>query len=162
MASWNDIIVIHYAHQNKQALIVWTHSVQKMSTHSFEIMMKCCRKSTQKSNRGRKAMQSTILTSPKNISALKSQRRKNDDQKTTMAPTVKKKAARPKPSSSSSEKDDFCIICMKTMPRKLSCSNSIECNKCKRAVQLKCSNMQTGFFTCINCDSDLDASDDEL
>lgn len=77
---------------------------------------------------------------------------------------TKKKWCKKKKSSSSSpseedndneEEDvDFCIICMKNMPRKLTRYNSIKCNMCKRAVHLKCANMRTSFFTCKNCESD--------
>ncbi|XP_018360611.1 PREDICTED: uncharacterized protein LOC108759603 [Trachymyrmex cornetzi] len=79
---------------------------------------------------------------------------------------AKKREKKKSTSSSSSEDDDddhdddddedvdFCIICMKNMPRKPTRYNSVECNTCKRAVHLKCANMRTSFFTCANCDSD--------
>lgn len=130
-----------------------------------------------KSNRGRKSMKSCILTSPENISELKEKQIKriaakekasaNKEKKKLKReePTRKqpaRKRAKKKLSSSSPSDDDtdddedahFCIICIKTMPRKLSRYNSIECNTCKRAVHLKCANMQNSFFTCKNCESD--------
>lgn len=133
-----------------------------------------------KSNRGRKSMKSTVLTSPENVVKAKDKAKKkllakekattNKEKKLLKRKQPTQKESRPKKpagkrckkKSSSSEEDDdneeedvdFCIICMKNIPRKLTRYNSIKCNMCKRAVHLKCANMRTSFFTCKNCESD--------
>lgn len=132
--------------------------------------------------RGRKPMQSAILTSPDNMAVLKEKKKAADAKKAAAEAkkaTPKKKAiasppakrakktkqqkspAKDKSSSSSSEDDDFCIICIKKMPKKLTAANSIKCNVCRRAVHLKCANMSGSYFTCKHCDSDWDEEDDE-
>lgn len=56
--------------------------------------------------------------------------------------------------SSSSEDEDFCVLCFKTMPRKLTKSNSVACISCGREVHLACANMTRSYFNCPNCESD--------
>lgn len=123
-----------------------------------------------KSNRGRKSMGSTILTSEVNVANL---RRKSDEkkakdsqnkenQKNKAAKALPSKRGRPRKSSvvmtiqnmSDSEDEDFCIICKGVMPKKLNRNNSIHCNTCDRPVHLKCANLTAGYYTCIHCESD--------
>lgn len=77
-----------------------------------------------------------------------------------------KRTKQTKKSPSSDEDADFCIICLKILPRVLTAANSIQCNECERPVHLKCANMQASYFTCKHCSSDLDeeeeAGDDEM
>lgn len=77
-------------------------------------------------------------------------------QKLAKKPPAKRQASArvPTPGSSSSEDEDFCIICMKTMPRKLTRENSVACIECKREVHLACANMGRSYFICQNCYSD--------
>lgn len=74
---------------------------------------------------------------------------KESTKKTTTAQKSKKYI-----SSSSPSEADFCIICMKELPPKLTKNNSIECNECHRPVHLACANIQNSYFTCIHCDSE--------
>lgn len=46
---------------------------------------------------------------------------------------------------------DFCIICLKDMPSKLTKFNSIACDKCGREVHLKCAKMTGSWYTCPRC-----------
>ncbi|XP_053951237.1 uncharacterized protein LOC128858766 [Anastrepha ludens] len=131
------------------------------------------------SNRGRKPMQSAELTSPENQAVLKekaaAKAAKGAKKPTPQKPTPKKAttkratpdntkratpsraAKRVKPTSPpSDEETDFCIICLKLLPLKLTAANSINCNVCKRPVHLKCANMQASYFTCKHCESDVD------
>lgn len=105
------------------------------------------------SNRGPKPMQSSVLTSPENISTAKT--RQLSAKKSTPA---KKQKANPAKKTrrldSSSSEEDFCIICLETMPKRLTKSNSIKCNECGREVHLKCANITTSYFTCVNCESE--------
>lgn len=133
-----------------------------------------------KSNRGRKPLKSTVLTSPEHRKLLrdKSDKRNTPEShikpkenaakrqrqnKPKVTPPAKRgrkpKATSPSASrshhaSSSDEDVDFCIICLNSMPSKLNKNNSIACNTCKRAVHLKCADMTASFFTCKNCQSD--------
>lgn len=66
----------------------------------------------------------------------------------------KKKTQKNKNESSDDEDVDFCIICMKSMPKKLTPKNSIACDQCGREVHLRCAHIISGYFTCSNCDSD--------
>ncbi|EDW77184.1 uncharacterized protein Dwil_GK22069 [Drosophila willistoni] len=76
--------------------------------------------------------------------------------------TPSRAAKRFKPTSPpSDEETDFCIICLKLLPQKLTAANSINCNVCKRPVHFKCSNMQASYFTCKSCESDVDDDDGE-
>ncbi|XP_053949365.1 histone H1.4-like [Anastrepha ludens] len=123
------------------------------------------------SSRGRKPMQSAELASPENRAVLKEKAaakgaKKPTPQKpkpkkaTTKRATPSRAAKRVKPTSPpSDEETDFCIICPKLLPQKLTAANSINCNVCKRPVHLKCANMQANYFTCKYCESDVD--DDE-
>lgn len=139
----------------------------------------------QKSKRGRKAIKSSVLTSPENIAVLKKKaaEKKEKEQKkaapkkvipknaTPKKATPKKKsqkkvtppAKRPKAktSPSSDEDEDFCIICLTLMPNILTASNSIKCNTCQRPVHLKCANMSESYFTCKHCDTDYDEEYDD-
>lgn len=75
---------------------------------------------------------------------------------------AKPRKKKPSPSSQSSAKDvDFCIICLKTMPRNVTITNSIRCNTCNRAVHLKCADMHASYFTCKDCDSDYEEKSEE-
>jgi len=58
--------------------------------------------------------------------------------------------------SSSDESDADCMICSKTMSKKLNRNNSIKCHTCKAVVHAKCVNMRFSVYTCPNCDSDDD------
>lgn len=130
---------------------------------------------TKKSNRGRKPMQSCILTSPENIAALKDKKRKREEHdpklpvrkamkkaaensKQPLPPEPTRKSLRksklPAKQESSEEDVDFCIICLKNMPSTLTKFNSIACNECKREVHLKCVKMRGSWYTCPQCNSD--------
>lgn len=61
-----------------------------------------------------------------------------------------------KSSEEEDEDEDFCIICMKMLPKKLTASNSVHCNECDRPVHLKCADMRASYFTCANCASDVE------
>lgn len=72
---------------------------------------------------------------------------------------MKAKRRKTKKTSSSEEDIDFCLKCLRLLPKKLTSANSIPSNTCKRVYHLKCANMRASFFTCRLCDSD---SGDEL
>lgn len=63
--------------------------------------------------------------------------------------------------SSSSEEDEFCLVCTQYFREPLTLYNSIECNTCKRVFHLACVHLTGAYFTCKNCDSDLDVSEEE-
>jgi len=120
-----------------------------------------------KSKRGRKSMETTILTSPENVASLhkkaedkqRKQARKDEKQKKQTTPPKKRsRRALSMPakamSSSSDEEEDFCIICKGAMPKKLNRNNAIHCNVCDRAVHLKCACITTGYYTYVHCKSD--------
>lgn len=115
-------------------------------------------------------MGSSILTSPDVRDKLKEKQEKREEAKRKKeerqrakkegtekrklreepSPPMKKRARsknnkRSMFSSSDSEDTDFCIICLKLMPTKLTKRNSIECNTCKRPVHLKCAKMTGGI-----------------
>lgn len=113
-----------------------------------------------KSNRGRKPMKTSILTSAESIADLKLRKENRSKRGSTTKPPPKqaKRAKKQQTSSSSDEESendaDFCIICLKKLPTRLSRQNSIPCNECKRPVHLKYANMKNSFFTCRHCESD--------
>lgn len=123
-----------------------------------------------KSNRGRRAMKSAILTSSDNRQQLREKQAKRDASKTpkkgSVSNTTKSnpktpakrgrppKKARKQLSSDENDDEDFCIICLETMPRVLNRNNSIACSECKREVHLKCANLTKSYFICQNCESD--------
>lgn len=81
----------------------------------------------------------------------------------TAKPPAKRGKKKASPSSQSSSDDaEFCIICLKTMPRNVTSNNTIRCNTCNRAVHLKCADMQASYFTCKHCDSDYEEETEEL
>lgn len=129
------------------------------------------------SNRGRKPMQTTVLTSPDSVVVLRDKAKKSADRaakrasespkkkrgrppKRQTTPAVKTKRVKTKSSSSSSSEDDadfaICLLCKNNLPKKLTAANSIECNHCGRPVHLKCAGMTTSYFTCKNYISDSD------
>lgn len=116
-----------------------------------------------KSKRGRKPIQSAIITSPDNRKVAEeaaAKRSKSNTPPPKKGPT--KKVKRSEPSSSSKEDRDFCLISTKLMPHKMTKNNSIECHTCERPFHLKCIDMgNRSYFTCQNCDSDLDLTDME-
>lgn len=138
------------------------------------------------SNRGRKPMQSSVLTSPEVLTALKektaqremkevaksakpSQPPKQGTKRARGAPVNQlpaKPAAKcsklaltktftqktkPKEAEALDEDMDFCIICLKLLPRKLTIKNSIKCIGCDRPVHLKCANHHASFWQCQHC-----------
>lgn len=124
-------------------------------------------------------MKSTELTSPENLAMLKEKRaaklkrtppKKATKQKsaTATAPPAKrakktkanKTPAVEKSPSSASEDDDFCIICIKKMPRKLTPANSIACTLCKREVHLKCATITDSCYVCKHCDSEYEEEEE--
>jgi len=125
-----------------------------------------------KSNRGRRAMKSTILTSPESRDTLREKQEKRDAsnnlQKRPVSNTRKSShktpAKRGRPPNkvqnqlssddSESEDEDFCIICFDKMPRILSRNNSVACIECKREVHLKCAKLTKSYFICQNCESE--------
>lgn len=73
------------------------------------------------------------------------------------SPEKNRKTPQKEPSpSSASGNHDFCIICLKKMPRKPTSANSIKCNTCKRRVHLKWTDTRASFFTCKHCEFDID------
>lgn len=120
-----------------------------------------------KSNRGRKPMKTTILTSPENVAIIKDKaemKRAKDSKKEqkkmdkTLKPLTAKRSRRTLlpalESGSDSEEEEFCIICKGPMPKKLTKNNSIHCNGCDRAVHLKCAKVSAGGYTCVHCESE--------
>ncbi|KYM95850.1 hypothetical protein ALC62_13501 [Cyphomyrmex costatus] len=121
------------------------------------------------SNRGRKPMQSAIITSPECIASFNEKATKTAAKQLTKQAakrgrkaTKRTKATPSKPSakrikakeSSPSDDDmDFCIICLDLLPRNLTAENSIKCNECS-PVHLKCAEMRASYFTCKHCASD--------
>lgn len=136
-----------------------------------------------KSNRGRKSMKSTVLTSPESIAALKEARARRDASKAAKEANAKKKQAKtsskitakkknttakeqqtPKPakrsrkrstssSSTTSDNRNFCMMCGKDLPIKLTCKNSIKCFICKKPAHLKCVSYRNRDFMCNDCNS---------
>lgn len=103
--------------------------------------------------RGRPPQQSTVLTSSPVREVLRNnQARRTVIKERKVASTHKKPA--PVQESSSSEDDDFCIICLKTMPRHLTRDNSVKCMECARSVHLACAKMTRSYFICHNCQSE--------
>lgn len=116
-----------------------------------------------KSNRGRKPMKSSVLTSPENLAELKEKRAKRDATEQKKLERQANKAAKAKTPAkakppakrskqrtySSSSDEDFCIVCMQTMPKRLTTANSIACTKCDRAVHKKCVNIGLAGFVCV-------------
>lgn len=133
--------------------------------------------------RGRKPMESSVLTSPETLAAMKEKKANATPKKATpgkspakstpaktppkSTPPAKRTKKQKKPSpeekspSSASGDDDFCTICLKKMPKRLTSKNSIKCCVCKREVHLKCAEIKHSCYTCKHCDSDLDVEDDE-
>lgn len=123
---------------------------------------------TKKSNRGRKPMQSTILTSLGNVEnahkkaadkvAKQAKKNSKNMQVGVKSPPAKRRRISIKEnvssSSESEEEEDFCIICGGIMPKKQNKNNTIHCTECDRAVHLKCAPLYGGLYTCIHCDSD--------
>lgn len=113
-----------------------------------------------KSNRGRKPMKSAILTSPDVVTNLREKAELKKDKAAKQGPPPKKRRTsrttnRNPHLSSDEEKDiDFCIICYKDMPAKLSKYNSTKCIECGREVHAKCVKVSSNVFTCKNCESD--------
>lgn len=52
----------------------------------------------------------------------------------------------------SSEDEDFCIVCMQTMPKRLTTANSVACQGCDRQIHRRCAGeyANTGY-TCEQC-----------
>lgn len=71
--------------------------------------------------------------------------------------TLKRKK---KISASSEENIDFCMICGDLLDHPMNKNNTVGCDKCQRPFHLRCITMRS-YFTCKNCDSDLDVSDEE-
>lgn len=121
------------------------------------------------SNRGRKALESCELTSPEKIDDLKQKKAaanskppaKATSRKAQLPPAKRQKTKkRPRPLNPSDEEIDFCIICLRFLPKVLTPKNSIECNTCGRPVHMKCANKRTSsYYTCKHCEYDFD--DDE-
>lgn len=123
-------------------------------------------------------MRTSVLTSPTTVATLKkseqkreeNKRKKDEKAKEKKASTSKKRGAKESLAkkrqdkkapakvqvrhSSSSSNTDFCILCMKDLPKKLNKNNSINCNTCDRPVHLKCANITGSYYTCHNCDTD--------
>lgn len=126
---------------------------------------------TKKSNRGRKPMKTTILTSAENVEIV---RKKADEKRAKQARIDEKKAKKAggppakrsrrlfsvpakfvdQISEEESEEEEFCIICKGSMPKKMNKNNTIHCIHCDRAVHLKCANLHGGLYTCVHCESD--------
>lgn len=123
-----------------------------------------------KSNRGRKPMESTELTSSANITLMKEKQAKKLEKKNKNKPNPTKEnnqspAKRPKKTRETAtartkkadvplpddEDLDFCIICYKNLPLKLTNKNAIMCSSCERPVHRRCVNQNTNVFTCKLC-----------
>ncbi|XP_071581471.1 uncharacterized protein [Temnothorax nylanderi] len=115
-----------------------------------------------KSNRGRKPLKSVVLTSPENLS---DQRDKTEKRRSSLLEKddAKKKKGRgksktpqkkiPPPDETEDEEDiDFCIICMKNMPKNENRRNTAYCVACDRGVHLSCAGADPNTFKCHNCD----------
>lgn len=112
-----------------------------------------------KSNRGRRPMKSTILTSPENVAALKekAQKKRISDEKNKQKAEGQSKRRRrtvTKEIQADDDEEEFCIICKGSMPKKLTKLNCVHCNECDRPVHLKCANVSAGGYTCIHCESE--------
>lgn len=128
-------------------------------------------KPTTKSNRGRKPMTTSILTSPGNVASLrqkadtkrdklKKQQQRKDAKETLPAPQ-KRKARKPSTASKKKQRAEEeeesvnpCIVCNGALPGRLSRNNSIRCNSCSKVAHLKCADMHASYFTCPGCESD--------
>lgn len=120
-----------------------------------------------KSNRGRKPMQSAVLTSPEVVADLrdKAEKKRQRLSKARDVPAAKKQKSRgksktpqkkmPSPTDIDMENDiDFCIICKKNMPKKENHQNTAHCTVCDRGVHLKCAGPNPNTYTCVHCESD--------
>ncbi|XP_017050190.1 uncharacterized protein LOC108094242 [Drosophila ficusphila] len=111
----------------------------------------------EKSNRGRKPMRSAILTSPEFVTELREKaaikRKKEEEAKKTPAPKRRTRSQPARRDSSDDEDVDFCILCLESMPKKLTKNNSVACMECGRDVHAKCAT-SANTFTCPNCVSD--------
>ncbi|XP_022214882.2 uncharacterized protein LOC111069223 [Drosophila obscura] len=109
------------------------------------------------SNRGRKPMQSSLLTFPECIASMKEKSAMKDsklsDMQASVSPQKKRgrKATLAKPSTkltketltkplakrtkalSSDDDKEFCLICLHLLPRKLTAANSIKCRECSQS-----------------------------
>lgn len=107
-----------------------------------------------KSNRGRKPMQTAILTSPEVLTNLREKAAKKQGplpKKRRISRTTNQKLQL----SLDEEKDiDFCIICYEDIPAKLTKNNSTKCIECGREVHAQCVTVSSNIFTCKNCESD--------
>ncbi|XP_049302937.1 uncharacterized protein LOC125776096 [Bactrocera dorsalis] len=120
-----------------------------------------------KSKRGRKTMESTILTSPEVVADLRDKAEKKRQKLTKAAdePAAKKQKGRgksktprkrsPSPTETDIEEDfDFCTICKKKMPKHENRQNTAHCIVCDRGVHLKCAGPNPNTYTCIHCESE--------
>lgn len=99
-----------------------------------------------KSNRGRKAMRSTVLTSADHIAALKDKqtasKKRNQPTKSATKPKPAKRGKKKSSSSSpteSSDEEEFCTICLNKMPKK---------NKSAKFHSLQCVWKSISFEMC--------------
>lgn len=133
------------------------------------------------SNRGRKSMKTTVLTSPESVVVLREKAKRSAERAAKRAsvtpqkkqrgrPQGKRQASPAKPSTKrtkqktsppSDDDVDFCLICLQLLPRKLTAANSNKCNECQRPVHSKCVDMRASYFTCKHCLSDSVEEDDE-
>lgn len=130
--------------------------------------------------RGRQPMKSAVLTSPENLAELRAKKVKRDAaaqkkaEKAANTSKGQKKAAksvktgtsasglqasktksppkRTRQRTYSSEDEDFCIVCMQMMPKKLTTANSVACQLCDRQIHRRCAGeyAKTGY-TCEQC-----------
>lgn len=141
-----------------------------------------------KSNRGPRPMKSAIYTTQETRDTLKekSDKREANKKKKEVAkakspakspkgrakgikttPVKKGRPARkPKkkvspPDTSSSSDDDMCGICGDALPKRLDRNNSIKCNTCKKDFHARCAKFSNSYFTCRDCDTDLDTDLDD-
>lgn len=129
-----------------------------------------------KSNRGRKPMVSTILTSPENVAKTRQksvdkrakEAKKNEKKGETQkggkrGPKVgkdsSKKRARTDKSlendtvEKSTVKGDICMLCQEPWTQKQNKNNTIHCDDCERPAHLKCARVTRAGFTCLDCEN---------
>ncbi|KAH8295468.1 hypothetical protein KR018_011492 [Drosophila ironensis] len=120
-----------------------------------------------KSKRGRKTMESTVLTLPEDVADLRDKPEKNRRKlaKAADEPAAKKHKGRsksktplkrcPSPTETDIEEDiSFCTICLNKMPKHENRQNTAHCIVCDRGVHLKCAGPNPNTYTCIHCESE--------
>lgn len=133
--------------------------IAKKATAATAKAAKIAKKSTAATVKAAKiAKKSTAASAKGTAKRTKPDANKANENKNKKAASKRNK----KPSTSSSEDVDFCMAkgCGELLDTPMTQFNTIECNKCGRPYHLRCVTMRS-YFTCDNCNSDLDVSDEE-